>query len=115
MTNPQVWMMVERFHKPAQNVKIKTAYVLIGIGLIGVAFFAIKSSKTKSKEIRQLKDILDNNHKIINSLTSRTAMLEYDIEQKDLIIDSLNNEKRALIAQVKTVSKSAAPTNIEKI
>jgi hypothetical protein len=107
--------MVERFHKPAQNVKIKTAYVLIGIGLIGVAFFAIKSSKTKSKEIRQLKDILDNNHKIINSLTSRTAMLENEIEQKELIIDSLTNEKRALIEQVNTGYNSAAPTNIEKL
>jgi len=115
MTNPQVWMMVERFHKPAQNVKIKTAYVMIGLGIIGVAILAIKSSTTKSKEIRQLKDYLSQNNESIKSLTSRTSMLENDIEQKELIIDSLKNEKRALIAQVKTAYNSAAPTNIEKI
>ena len=115
MTNPQVWMMVERFHKPAQNVKIKAAYVMIGIGLIGVAILAIESSTTKSKVIRQLKDILDNNQKTIKSLTSRTSMLENEIEQKELIIDSLTNEKRALIAQMNTGYNSAAPTNIEKL
>lgn len=115
MTNPQVWMMVERFHKPAQDVKIKAVHVMIGLGIIGVAILAIESSTRKSKVIRQLKDILENNHKTINSLTSRTAMLEYDIEQKELIIDSLNNENRELMAQVKTAYNSAAHTNIEKI
>jgi hypothetical protein len=42
-------------------------------------------------------------------------MLENEIEQKELIIDSLTNEKRALIAQVNTGYNSAAPTNIEKL
>lgn len=100
MTNQQVWMMVERFHKPAQNVKIKATYVLIGIGLIGVAYFAIKSSTTKSKEIRYLKDILTNNHETINSLTSRTAMLEYDLGQKVSIIESLTYENKDLIVKL---------------
>jgi hypothetical protein len=96
--------MVERFHKPAQNVKIKATYVLIGIGLIGVAYFAIKSSTTKSKEIRYLKDILTNNHETINSLTSRTAMLEYDLEQKVSIIESLTFENKDLIVKLDNAS-----------
>jgi hypothetical protein len=99
-------MMVERFHKPAQNVKIKATYVLIGIGLIGVAYFAIKSSTTKSKEIRYLKDILTNNHETINSLTSRTAMLEYDLEQKVSIIESLTFENKDLIVKLDNASNS---------
>jgi len=98
--------MVERFHKPAQNVKIKATYVLIGIGLIGVAYFAIKSSTTKSKEIRYLKDILTNNHETINSLTSRTAMLEYDLEQKVSIIESLTFENKDLIVKLDNASNS---------
>jgi len=106
MTNPQVWMMVERFHKPAQNVKIKTGYVLIGIGLIGIAYFAIKASSTKSKEIRHLKDILTNNQKTINSLTSRTTMLEYDLEQKVSIIESLTFENKDLIVKLDNASNS---------
>ncbi len=106
MTNPQVWMMVERYHKPAQNVKIKAAYVLIGIGLIGVAYFAIKSSTTKSKEIRYLKDILTNNNETINSLTSRTAMLEYDLEQKVSIIESITHENKDLTVKLDKASNS---------
>ena len=106
MTNPQVWMMVERFHKPAQNVKIKAAYVMIGLGIIGVAILAIKSSTTKSKEIRHLKDILNNHNKTINSLTSRTAMLEYDLEQKVSIIESLTFENKDLIVKLDNASNS---------
>ena len=106
MTNQQVWMMVERFHKPAQNVKIKATYVLIGIGLIGVAYFAIKSSTTKSKEIRYLKDILTNNHETINSLTSRTSMLENEIEQKELIIESITYENKDLNVKLDKASNS---------
>jgi hypothetical protein len=98
--------MVERFHKPAQNVKIKATYVLIGIGIIGVAILAIKSSMTKSKEIRHLKDILNNNNKTINSLTSRTAMLEYDLEQKVSIIESLTFENKDLIVKLDNASNS---------
>jgi peptidoglycan hydrolase CwlO-like protein len=115
MTNQQVWMMVERFHKPAQNVKIKAAYVMIGLGIIGVAILAIKSSTTKSKEIRYLKDILTNNHETINSLTSRTAMLEYDLEQKVSIIESLNKEKKELAAKIDMPNNSADPSSTEKI
>jgi hypothetical protein len=99
-------MMVERFHKPAQNVKIKAAYVMIGLGIIGVAILAIKSSTTKSKEIRHLKDILNNNNKTINSLTSRTAMLEYDLEQKVSIIESLTFENKDLIVKLDNASNS---------
>jgi hypothetical protein len=99
-------MMVERFHKPAQNVKIKATYVLIGIGIIGVAILAIKSSTTKSKEIRHLKDILNNHNKTINSLTSRTAMLEYDLEQKVSIIESLTFENKDLIVKLDNASNS---------
>ena len=106
MTNPQVWMMVERFHKPAQNVKIKATYVFIGIGIIGVAILAIKSSTTKSKEIRYLKDILTNNHETINSLTSRTAMLEYDLEQKVSIIESITYENKNLTVKLDKASNS---------
>jgi len=98
--------MVERFHKPAQNVKIKATYVLIGIGIIGVAILAIKSSTTKSKEIRYLKDILTNNNETINSLTSRTAMLEYDLEQKVSIIESLTFENKDLIVKLDNASNS---------
>jgi hypothetical protein len=106
MTNQQVWMMVERFHKPAQNVKIKAAYVMIGLGIIGVAILAIKSSTTKSKEIRYLKDILTNNHETINSLTSRTAMLEYDLEQKVSIIESITYENKDLTVKLDKASNS---------
>jgi hypothetical protein len=98
--------MVERFHKPAQNVKIKATYVLIGIGIIGVAILAIKSSTTKSKEIRYLKDILTNNHETINSLTSRTAMLEYDLEQKVSIIESITYENKDLTVKLDKASNS---------
>jgi hypothetical protein len=98
--------MVERFHKPAQNVKIKATYVLIGIGIIGVAILAIKSSTTKSKEIRYLKDILTNNHETINSLTSRTAMLEYDLEQKVSIIESITYENKNLTVKLDKASNS---------
>ena len=106
MTNQQVWMMVERFHKPAQNVKIKAAYVMIGLGIIGVAILAIKSSTTKSKEIRYLKDILTNNNETINSLTSRTAMLEYDLEQKVSIIESITYENKDLTVKLDKASNS---------
>jgi hypothetical protein len=98
--------MVERYHKPAQNVKIKAAYVILGVGIIGIAYFAIKSSVTKSKEIRHLKDILNNNNKTINSLTSRTAMLEYDLEQKVSIIESLTFENKDLIVKLDNASNS---------
>jgi hypothetical protein len=98
--------MVERFHKPAQNVKIKATYVLIGIGIIGVAILAIKSSTTKSKEIRYLKDILTNNNETINSLTSRTAMLEYDLEQKVSIIESITYENKDLTVKLDKASNS---------
>jgi len=115
MTNQQVWMMVERYHKPAQNVKIKAAYVLIGIGLIGVAYFAIKSSATKSKEIRLLKDSKSKNLESIKHLTSRTAMLENDLHQNESIIETLNKEKKELVAKIEKANNSAVSSNIEKI
>jgi len=115
MTNQQVWMMVERFHKPAQNVKIKAAYVMIGIGLIGVAYFAIKASTTKSKEIRQLKDATLKNHESIKNLTSRSAMLEHDLQQNESIIESLNKEKKELVAKIEKANNSAVSSKIEKI
>ena len=115
MTNQQVWMMVERYHKPAQNVKIKAAYVLIGIGLIGVAYFAIKASTTKSKEIRQLKDATLKNLESIKHLTSRSAMLEHDLQQNESIIELLNKEKKELVAKIEKANNSAVSSNTEKI
>lgn len=115
MTNQQVWMMVERFHKPAQNVKIKAAYVMIGIGLIGVAYFAIKASTTKSKEIRQLKDATSKNLESIKNLTSKAAMLEHDLQQNESIIESLNKEKKELAAKIDMPNNNAVPSSTEKI
>jgi len=115
MTNEQVVAMVERFHKPAQNVKIKAAYVLVGIGLIGVAYFAIKVASTKSKEIRQLKDVTSKNLESIKNLTSRSAMLEHDLQQNESIIKSLNMEKKELVAKIEKANNSAVSSNIEKI
>ena len=108
-------MMVERYHKPAQNVKIKAAYVLIGIGLIGVAYFAIKASTTKSKEIRQLKDASLKNLESIKNLTSRSAMLEHDLQQNESIIESLNKEKKELAAKIDMPNNNAVSSNTEKI
>ena len=115
MTNQQVWMMVERFHKPAQNVKIKAAYVMIGIGLIGVAYFAIKASTTKSKEIRQLKDATSKNLESIKNLTSKAAMLEHDLQQNESIIETLNFEKNELTAKLDKAINIAVPSNTEKM
>ena len=115
MTNQQVWMMVERFHKPAQNVKIKAAYVMIGIGLIGVAYFAIKASTTKSKEIRQLKDATSKNLESIKNLTSKSAMLEHDLQQNESIIETLNFEKNELTAKLDKAINIAVPSSTEKM
>lgn len=115
MTNQQVWMMVERYHKPAQNVKIKAAYFLIGIGLIGVAYFAIKASTTKSKEIRQLKEATLKNLESIKNLTSRSAMLEHDLQLNESIIESLNKEKKELAAKIDMPNNNAVSSNTEKV
>lgn len=115
MTNEQVVAMVERFHKPAQNVKIKAAYVLVGIGLIGVAYFAIKAASIKSKEIRQLKDVASKNLESIKNLTSRTAMLEHDLQQNESIIETLNIEKKALIAKLDEANNKGVPNNTQEI
>ena len=115
MTNQQVWLMVERFHKPAQNVKIKATYVLIGLCITAIAYYAIKSSVTKSKEIRQLKDTTSKNQESIKNLTSRTEMLEHDLQQNESIIESLNNEKKELTAKIDNVKNSIVPSNTEKI
>ena len=115
MTNEQVMAMVERFHKPAQNVKIKAAYVILGVGIIGIAYFAIKSSVTKSKEIRQLKDATSKNHESIKNLTSRSAMLEHDLQQNESIIETLNFEKKELTAKLDKAINNAVPRNSEKM
>ena len=115
MTNPQFMTMVERFHKPAQNVKIKATYVIIGIGLISVAYIAIKASTTKSKEIRQLKDATLKNLESIKNLTSRTAILENDLQQNETIIETLNIEKKELTAKLDEAINSAVPSNTQKI
>ena len=115
MTNPEFLTMIERFHKPAKNVKIKAAYVLIGIGLIGVAYFAIKSSTTKSKEIRLLKDSKSKNLESIKHLTSRSAMLEHDLHQNESIIETLNIENKELTAKLDKANNNAVPSNTEKI
>ena len=115
MTNEQVVAMVERFHKPAQNVKIKAAYVLVGIGLIGVAYFAIKAASIKSKEIRQLKDVASKNLESIKNLTSRTAMLEHDLQQNESIIESLNRDKKELTAKLDEANNKSVSSDNEKI
>lgn len=115
MTNPEFLTMIERFHKPAKNVKIKAAYVLIGIGLIGAAYFAIKSSTTKSKEIRLLKDASSKNLESIKHLNSKAAMLEHDLQQKESIIETLNKEKKELAAKIEKANNSVVSNNIEKI
>jgi hypothetical protein len=115
MTNEQVMAMVERFHKPAQNVKIKAAYVMIGIGLIGVAYFAIRASSIKSKEIRELKDVTSKNLVSIKNLTSKTAMLEHDLQQNESIIETLNNDKKELIAKLDDASNKGVLNNTQKI
>jgi hypothetical protein len=115
MTNEQVMAMVERFHKPAQNVKIKAAYVMIGIGLIGVAYFAIRASSIKSKEIRQLKDVTSKNLESIKNLTSKTAMLEHDLQQNESIKETLNIEKKGLIAKIDEANNKGVLNNTQKI
>ena len=115
MTNPEFLTMIERFHKPAKNVKIKAAYVLVGIGIIGIAYFAMKSSVIKSKEIRQLKDATSKNLESIKNLTWRSAMLEHDLQQNESIIESLNKEKKELVAKIEKANYSAVSSKIEKI
>ena len=105
MTNPQVWMMVERFHKPAQNVKIKAVYILAGAALFTIAFIAVKASIEKSKEIQQLKADSSRKNETINSITSKNNMLEYDQSQHLSIIETLNSEKKALSDQLNATSK----------
>ena len=112
MTNTEFLTMIERFHKPAKNVKIKAAYVLVGIG---IAYFAIKSSVTKSKEIRQLKDATSKNHESIKNLTSRSAMLEHDLQQNESIIESLNKDKKELTAKLDEAKIKSVSSNTEKI
>ncbi len=107
MTNQQVMWMVERYHKPAQNVKIKTTYILIGLGIIGVAYVAIKSSITMSKEILELRGNKLKNLESIYNLTSKTAMLEYDLQQNESIIETLSNERKSLLAELHKVTKSS--------
>jgi hypothetical protein len=115
MTNPEFLTMIERFHKPVKNVKIKAAYVLVGIGIIGIAYFAMKSSVIKSKEIRQLKDATSKNLESIKNLTSRSAMLEHDLQQNESIIESLNKENKELVAKIEKANNSAVSSKIEKI
>ena len=115
MTNPEFLTMIERFHKPAKNVKIKAAYVLAGIGIIGIAYFAIKSTVAKSKEIRQLKDATSKNHESIKNLTSRSAMLEHDLQQNESIIESLNKDKKELTAKLDEAKIKSVSSNTEKI
>jgi len=115
MTNEQVMVWIERFHKPAQNIKIKAAYVIIGVGIIGIAYFAIKSSVTKSKEIRQLKDATSKNHESIKNLTSRSAMLEHDLQQNESIIESLNSDKKELTAKLNEANNKGVLNNTQKI
>ncbi|MDP3392720.1 MULTISPECIES: hypothetical protein [unclassified Sediminibacterium] len=107
MINQEVMWMIERYHKPAQNVKIKTTFILIGLGIIGVAYIAIKSSITMSKEILELKANTLKNLESIHNLTSKTAMLEYDLQQNELIIGSLRNERKSLLAELHKATKSS--------
>lgn len=107
MTNQQVMWMVERYHKPVQNVKIKTTYILIGLGILGVAYIAIKSSITMSKEILELKDCISKNLESVHSLTSKTEMLEYDKQQNESIIETLSKERKSLLAELNKATNSS--------
>ncbi len=100
MTNQQVISMVERFHKPAQNFKIRSSYVLFGLGIIGVAYFALRSSLEKSKEIRHLKNFTTKNLETIKKLTTRSEMLEYDLQQNESIMRSLKIENKDLLSKI---------------
>ena len=115
MNNTEFFNMIDRYHAPAKNVKIKTIYIFAGIALIGVAYFAIKASTTKSKEIRQLKDASLKNLESIKNLTTRSAMLEHDLQQNESIIESLNKENKELAAKIDMPNNSADPSNTEKI
>lgn len=115
MTNPNFMRMIEGYHKPAHNVKIKAGYVFFGLGLIGVAYLAIKSSTEKSKEIKQLKDFTSKNLESIKILSSKTEMLAYDLQQSESIITSLKNENKNLTVKIEKANNSAVPKNIEKL
>jgi hypothetical protein len=107
MINQEVMWMIERYHKPSQNVKIKTIYLLMGLGLMVVTYYAIKSSITKSQEIQELKDCTSKNLESIHTLTSKTAMLEYDLEQNESIIETLSKERKSLLAELHKATKSS--------
>ena len=115
MNNTEFFNMIDRYHAPAKNVKIKTIYIMAGIALIGVAYFAIKSSTTKSKEIKQLKDTASKNDESMKNLNSRTSMLEYDLKQNESIIESLNRDKKELIAKLDEAKNKSVSSNTEKI
>ena len=115
MTNQQVWTMVERFHKPAQNVKIKTIHLLAGAALVTIAVIAIKETIEKSKEIRQLKDTASKKDESIRNLNSRTSMLEYDQKQNESIIESLNRDKKELTAKLDEANNKSVSSDNEKI
>lgn len=115
MINKEFLTMIERFHKPAKNIKIKATYVLAGIGIIGIAYFAIKSTVTKSKENQNLLNENSKNLEKIDQLNSRTAMLEYDIQLNESTIEALNKEKRELIEKIEKANNSEVSRNIEKI
>ena len=108
MTNQQVWTMVERFHKPAQNVKIKTMHLLAGAALVTIAVIAIKATIEKSKEIQQLKADSSKKNETINNLTSKNNMLEYDQSLHLSSIETLTAELKALNDKLK------ADSNVEK-
>jgi hypothetical protein len=108
MTNPEFITMIERFHKPAQNVKIKAVYLLAGATLFTIAFIAVKATIEKSNEIQQLKADSSRKNETISSLTSKNNMLEYDQSLHLSIIETLTAEKKVLNDKLK------ADTNVEK-
>lgn len=115
MNNTEFFNMIDRYHAPAKNAQIKTIYILAGIALIGVTYFAIKASTTKSKENRQLKDLTSKNLESIMKLTSKTAMLEHDQKQKESIIEALKNENKDLTAKIDKANNIEVPSNNKKI
>jgi len=108
MTNSEFVNMIERFHKPAQNVKIKTMHLLAGAALVTIAIIAIKATIEKSKEIQQLKADSSRMNETINNLTSKNNMLEYDQSLHLSSIETLTAEKKALNDKLK------ADSNVEK-
>jgi len=108
MINPEFIKMIEHFHKPAQNVRVKTTHILVVAALATVAIIAIKATIEKSKEIQKLNADSSRKNETTNGLTSKINMLEYDQSLHLSSIETLTAENKALNDQL------IANSNVEK-